>query len=142
MSKLVQAARQYRSAKFRHRGRSPKYLDCAGLLLRSFADCGVVLHDVQLYGREPEHDDLVGNAMRALGAPVMFAPVGKDEPRIGDVIVIKYDLYPHHLMLVGDHPIDGEKSVIHMDGHQGKWVEHILSDGIAAQITHVFRRPV
>lgn len=141
-NRLVAAARAYKGAKFRHRGRSPRSLDCVGLFIRAYADCGVALPDVAVYGREPGNDDLVGNVARALGAPVLTAPVSMAELMAGDIVVIRYDLYPHHVMLVGDHPIAGMKTAIHMDGHYGRWNEHAMNDTIAAHITHVFRRPV
>lgn len=142
MSALADAARRYMGVKFRHRGRSKYSLDCAGLPLRAYADLGVVLPDLKVYGREPMADGALAAAMtRALGDPVHVAPVRLADVQDGDVILIRYELYPHHIMVVGTTPY-GAPSVIHTDGHYGKVIEHRLDEKLAADITHVFRRPV
>lgn len=41
----VVAARKYLGVRFRHRGRSSTGLDCVGLVMRSWYDCGVKLAD-------------------------------------------------------------------------------------------------
>lgn len=141
MTDLVDAARRYMGVKFRHRGRSKYSLDCAGLPLRAYADCGVDLPDLKHYGREPVNDGLLAAVTRALGEPVHVAPVTLAQVQDGDVILIRYALYPHHILIVGTTPY-GAPSVIHTDGHYGKVIEHRLDEKLAADITHVFRRPV
>lgn len=136
MSPLVSAARTYLRAPFGHRGRTGRRLDCAGLVIRAYADNGVVLPDVRHYGREPLDDSLSKYAEGALGAPL---PKGtRLQP--GDVVLIRYEGLPHHVALVGDYPLKrGELTIIHADSREMRVVEHRLTDEC---ITHAFRRPV
>lgn len=144
MRALVESARKYLGVKFRHRGRSSYSLDCAGLPWRAYADLGVVLPDVKIYGRDPSADkqSLPDRVADALGDPVMVAPVGLSDLQVGDVVIRRYTLYPHHIMIVGNAPYAGALTVIHACGMAGRVIEHRLDDRIAASITHVFRRPV
>ena len=142
---LVAAARSYLGVKFRHRGRSRYSLDCAGLGVLAYRDCGVDLPDVKLYGRVPSEDkqELPLRIAESLGVePALTEPVRLSDLQVGDVLLIRYDLYPHHVMIVGDAPYVGALTVIHADGHHGEVIEHRLDEKIAGRATHVFRRPV
>ena len=75
MSALADAARGYIGTPFRHRGRSRLGVDCVGLGVLAYADCGVAVPDFRLYGREPHRDGLVARMTLALGEPVAVAPV-------------------------------------------------------------------
>ena len=144
MSALVESARKYKGVKFRHRGRTTFSLDCAGLPWLAYADLGVVLPDVKIYGRDPSADEqsLPDRVADALGEPVQVAPVSMSDLQVGDVLIRKYELYPHHIMIAGDAPYAGALTVIHSCGLEGRVVEHRLDERIAEAITHVFRRPV
>lgn len=142
MSALVAAARKYLGVRFRHRGRSAKGLDCAGLGWIAYRDCGVELEDFRLYGREPHEDGLVRRLTGLLGEPVLVAPVTQGDLQPGDVIVFRFVKEPHHVGLVSDYPYGGALGVIHADGEQECVVEHRLAPDHIARITHVFRRPV
>jgi cell wall-associated NlpC family hydrolase len=141
MTDLVSAARARLGTRFRHRGRSSKYTDCAGLGVLIYADCGVALPDYRLYGREPNKDGLVDYVTAALGQPVAVAPVSLPDIRVGDVIVLRFDVEPHHVAIVANY-IFGGFSMIHADGHTGKVIEHRMAPDHVKRITHVFRRPV
>lgn len=141
MSNLVAAARARKGAQFRHRARSSKFTDCAGLGVLVYADCGVTLPDFRLYGREPNKDGLVDYVTAALGDPVAVAPVRVLDLQVGDVIVLRFDVEPHHVAIVGDY-LFGGFSMIHADGHTGKVIEHRMAPDHVKRITHVFRRPV
>lgn len=144
MSALVEACRRYKGVKFRHRGRTAYSLDCAGLPWRAYADLGVVLPDVKVYGRDPSADEqsLPERVAEALGAPVRVAPVSLSDLHVGDVVIRKYEIYPHHIMVIGNAPYAGALTAIHACGLEGKVVEHRLDERHVAAITHVFRRPV
>lgn len=135
MSALVAAARRYLGVPFRHRGRTARGLDCAGLVLRAYADLGVVMPDVRHYGREPHKDGLRAAVVRALGQPV------EDAPQVGDVLLMAFDRDPHHVGIVGDY-LHGGLSLIHSYGDVGRVVEHRLDDGWRAKILEVYRRPI
>ena len=141
MNPLVTAARDRIGTRFRHRARNSKYVDCAGLGVLIYKDCGVTLPDFRLYGREPVRDGLVSRITEALGQPVAVAPVRVSDLQVGDVIVLRFEVEPHHVALVADY-LFGGFSLIHADGHTGKVIEHRLAPDHVARITHVFRRPV
>lgn len=142
MPTLAHAARRYLNTPFRHRGRTPRGLDCAGLAWIAYQDCGHELPDFRLYSREPnENGDLVAHITAALGEPVAIAPVRTDDLQAGDVIVMRFEVEPHHVAIVGDYPLGGF-SMIHADGHSGRVLEHRMAADHLDRITHVFRRPV
>jgi len=136
MGKLVDAARGYLGVKWRHRGRSRNGLDCAGLGVLAYRDCGVELPDYVLYGREPYNDGLIRYLVAALGDPV-------DEPlQDGDVIVLRFDREPHHVAIVAE-VLYGDANalnIIHAEGHAGRVLEQRMDDAVARRITHIFRR--
>lgn len=142
MNPLVTAARSYKGTRFRHRGRNKKGIDCAGLIWAAYRDCGVELTDYRLYGEEPEDDGLVTHIIAALGEPVFTAPVREQTLQVGDVLVLRYEVEPHHVALVTPYLYAGALAIIHADGHNKKVIEHRLSPDMVKRITHVFRRPV
>lgn len=116
-------------------------MDCAGLGVMIYRDVGVNLPDFRLYGREPNKDGLVKYVTAALGNPVAVAPVRESQLQVGDVIVMRFKVEPHHVAIVGDY-VFGGFSMIHADGHSKKVIEHRLAPDHVKRITHVFRRPV
>lgn len=144
MNRLAEAARSYADVPFRHRGRTRKGIDCAGLIWAAYNDCGVPLPDFRKYGREPHRDGLVLHVTAGLGSPVLIAPVGLGQLQEGDVLVMRFEHEPHHMAMVGRHPA-GHLSIIHADGNQGQF-SRVLETGLDAKgaehITHVFRRPL
>lgn len=141
MNALVTAARAYLGTPFRHRGRRRTGVDCVGLLLLAFRDCGVELPDFRLYGKEPHEDGLIERVTHAVGEPIAVAPVFSDQLQIGDVVVMRFSINPHHVALVGDYVFGGH-SLIHAHGEAGKVVEHRFSDDQISRVTHVFRKAV
>ena len=140
MNELVEAARSYLGVKWRHRGRSRHGIDCAGLVVLSYADCGVELKDFTQYGREPHQDGLITHMTAALGEP-LEQPVALMG---GDVIVQKFDKEPHHVGILAAVMYAGMPAlnIIHADGHVGRVVEVRLDGARMRQITHVYRRAV
>jgi cell wall-associated NlpC family hydrolase len=141
MNRLVEAARRYKGTKFRHRGRSLGFVDCAGLGWRIYKDCGVELPDFRLYGPEPHKDGLLLKVAEALGEPVAVAPVKPTDLQLGDVVLFRFEVEPHHVGIISDYPLGGF-AFIDADGMLGYVTERRLSDHYLSHITHVFRRPV
>ena len=146
MSELVKSARRYIGVPFRHRGRNPKVgFDCVGFPRHVYLEHGHEIEDVKHYGREPHNDGLVEACIRGLGEPVKVAPVRREDLQVGDVCIQRFEIYPHHVFIVGDYDHPGELSCIHADGGQGQFsrvVEVRLSDERISLITHVFRKPI
>lgn len=143
MNALVQQARSYIGTPYRHRGRSRRGIDCAGLPWCSYADLGLPLPDLKVYGREPHKDGLMRALIEALGEPVWR---GRNPAaamlKPGDVACSAFVQEPHHLAVIGDDPIHG-LSLIHADGMQAKAViEQPINDVLRSRIVAIFRRPV
>lgn len=158
MSRLVEIARTFEGVPFKHRGRDRRGVDCAGLVWCAYAEAGVVMPDLSRYGREPHRDGMMRVCREALGAPVWEGAVGQIVPRAllqpGDVVVIRFDIQPHHMGIVGTNEIHG-LSLIHSNGQRGlrsatgpghdkvgRVMEHGLDAAHLAMICAVFRRPV
>lgn len=135
MSKLYDSARKYLGVRWRHRGRSRYSIDCAGLVVLAYRDLGVKITDYSNYGREPHNDGLIDAIKVSFGEPVL-GPIRSD-----DILVIRYDIYPHHVLIAGERK-GGGFNVIHADGHYGKVIEHRLDEKMMNQITHIFRKSV
>lgn len=143
MSALVSQARRYIGTPYRHRGRTARGLDCAGLPWRSYADLGVILPDLKVYGREPYKDGLVQAMIAALGEPVWRGMMpARSILQVGDVVACAFVTHPHHLGVIGDDKLYG-LSMIHADGNVNKAViEQGLDDRLLAKIVAIFRRPI
>lgn len=147
MSRLADAARTFIGAKFRHRGRSPKMMDCVGLGLLAYQKCGVELPDHRHYQPDPARHGpgLLEYVERALGKPIATEPVPYSMIQDGDVVVIRYVHEPHHVAIVGTHPL-GYLSLIHAHGLYGRVLEQGMPPDVpldhGAVITHLFRKPV
>lgn len=135
---LVEAARSYLGVRFRHRGRSRKGLDCAGLVVLAYRDCGVETSDYVLYGREPHLNGLTERLTAALGDPLPTRSAMQE----GDVVEMRFDVYPHHVGIVAAVNYGGVSAfnLIHADGHSSRVLEQRLTPDMMARITHVFRR--
>lgn len=136
MSALIDAARKYLGVPFRHRGRSATGLDCAGLGVLAYRDCGIDVPDLRAYGREPYRNGLMEALQAALGDPVDGGPLP------GDVVVMRFDKDPHHVALIAQAPYADQLTMIHADSMHGRVVEHRLSEDWRARIVAVYRRPV
>lgn len=133
MSSVIAAARALIGKPFRHMGRGPTHYDCGGVIVAAYAAIGVVVHDIQVYGREPHMDGLRSTLQRTFGEPVT------DGARAGDVLLMRFLREPHHLALVADHPSGIGLSMIHADGSVGRVVEHRIDSMWAARILEVYR---
>jgi hypothetical protein len=141
--RLSEQAKTYLGVPYRHRGRKPSGLDCAGLPWRCYADLGHVLPDIRNYGREPHKDGLMQACIDALGEPVWTGKGCRiSDLRVDDVAVLAFTLEPHHLGVVGQ----GEfgLSIIHADGTLGvsKVVIQRFTPERLKQVVAIFRKPV
>jgi cell wall-associated NlpC family hydrolase len=142
MSALVASARKYLGVPFKHRGRTPNGLDCAGLAWLAYADLGYTPPDLTRYGSTPFRDGLMQAMQAALGAPVWCGrAVPRDVLQVGDVVVMRFVEEPHHVAIVCDSTTHGV-GLLHCYGNIGYVVEHGLDAMWQARILAVFRRPV
>lgn len=133
---FIAAARARLGIKFRHRGRSLRSLDCAGLVLCSLVGIGRPVQDLRAYGPNP-HQDGLGEAVRAnLGEPIAFG-WQPDVGRAGDVLLMRNKGDPRHVALLGEH--EGALTLIHADADRGKVVEHSFVDPWPKNVVEIFR---
>jgi hypothetical protein len=122
--------------KFRHRGRSRVSLDCAGLALVTLKAMGRAVVDVRVYGKHPHREGLQAAVRANLGPPVA------DEPRVGDVVLMRYDGGPNgpirHVAVITDHPLGG-LGLIHACAGERRVIEQALDATRRAAIAEVYR---
>lgn len=146
---LYDYARAYLGVPFKHRGRDSRGLDCAGLVWCAYRDAGIVLPDLERYGREPNRR---GEMMEVIRRGAEADPIwaGRRQPneakaamRPGDVFVMRFEIEPHHVGIVTPNRLHG-LGMIHADGQIGvrKVVEHGMMDWHLERVLAVFRRPV
>lgn len=126
MSLVVEAARTYVGVPWRHQGRSRLGLDCAGLLVLAFRDCGRELVDLAGYTRHPWRDGL----LRALGSN--FTPVS-EPPQPGDILLFRITREPQHLAIRTD------KGMIHSHAGSPGVVEHGMDRYWTDRLIGVYR---
>lgn len=125
----VQAARTFLGVPFRHQGRDHHGIDCAGLILASYALCGVPMRDVAGYGREPWKDGLRQAVEDGFGKPLV------DTDRLpGDVLLFRIRREPQHLAMVTD------RGMTHSYADAGKVVETDLDERWIKRIVGHYRR--
>lgn len=124
-SDVVQAARAYLGVRFHHQGRGPNGLDCAGLVVRAYADCGVQLADARGYSRTP-HAGMLAEQLKQSFRQVQ-------EPQPGDVLLMAFAGEPQHLAIYAG------RTVIHSYERAGGVVEHRYALVWQARVRGVYR---
>lgn len=127
------AARSFVGAKWRHRGRSERAMDCLGLLFLSAVRVGQDWQDVKGYGREPWDNQLATELERRFGAPVP-----RDKIQVGDILLIRWrESEPSHVGVAGLHP-DGGLTIVHVHTLLG-CVEQSLRGPILSVVVAAYR---
>lgn len=124
---VVAEARTWLDTPYAHQGRKKGLAcDCAGLPLGVAHALGLIPPDADVrgYSRRPDGASLLAACDRWMTriAPAAVQP--------GDVLVMRFELDPQHLGIVGDY-VHGGLSLIHALGQvdgRGRVVEHRLSD--------------
>lgn len=102
-------------------------MDCAGLLVASYAKLGITLVDIAAYGREPWKDGL------RTCVEANFQKVER-EPVEGDIVLMRVRREPQHLGIVTD------KGMIHSYASVGKVVETTMDSFWRDRIVGVYNR--
>lgn len=95
-------------------------VDCVGLVIGVAKALGLLAPDFDVtgYGRAPDGTLLARCAEH-------LRPLGRDEMRPGDVLVLATSQEPQHMGIVGDYR-HGGLSLIHAASHQRRVIEHRL----------------
>lgn len=129
---FIKHARSLRGAKWRHMGRKPWAIDCAGLVVVSARAAGLSVTDEGVYGREPWDDALRKHCRAAFGDPMPFA-----DAQPGDIAIMRWgDTEPSHVGIVGDYP--NGLSLIHSHNLSGV-VEQRIDEQLAKRIIEIYR---
>lgn len=136
---VTHAARQYVGTPYLHQGRVKGQsggIDCVGL-------CVCVAWDLALkprswnvtgYRRLPDGVTLMRHIR-----PLMAEEVPQDQMAAGDMLVLAWDKFPHHVGILGDHP--GGLSLIHADNRIGRVIEQRLVFAPGIKFVAAFRFP-
>lgn len=143
---LTEAASSYINTPWKHLGRDGKGIDCAGLMWRAYADCGLILPVPSRYGRDPFKEGLRVALVAALGDPIWTGAKGSCRIGLlqdGDVFVMAPASKPRHVAMACDDEMYG-KAMIHSDGSIGcrRVVRHGIGEYYLKQIVEIYRRPV
>lgn len=132
-SRIVEEARRYLGAPFKHRGRTLSGIDCVGLPIVVGWSLG--LHD---YRDEVEYT-------RQSNGEVLLRPFlehcerlrSPGEHRDGDILILRDVLFPHHSAIRAS---NGEMvTLIHACVHRGRVVEDPLTEEFRRKLITVFR---
>lgn len=126
---FIAACRARVGVKFRHRGRTARSLDCAGLIVVALASIGRPVDDLKVYGKFPHRDGLRDMIVANLGEPVA-------DMQAGDVVLMRERGDPRHVAAVGE--FDGRLTLIHASSDYGRVVEQTLAP-YADRMVEVFR---
>ena len=135
--RVVSQARAMLGVPWRHQGRKPWAVDCAGLVVLSFAAAGWPRAPAApaRYGREPWDDMLRRTLREHFGEPLP----ADTEWQPGDVPLFRWGASePTHVGVFGDHPCSG-LSLIHASNRIGKVVEAALTDRQRGCVVEVYR---
>ena len=120
---VITTARSYKGVRFQHQGRTPLGLDCVGLLIIVAHNVGYTDYDFTTYDRVPD-GKLFWQAM----CRHLHSVDGLDEVRPGDVLLMKYHLFPQHVAFVSEVLPEGRGwKIIHAFNHRGV-IEHDLDE--------------
>ena len=120
---IVSAARQLIGTPYLHQGRVPGHgVDCVGVGVCVAWACGIkpTTWNITGYRRIPDGHSL----MRHLREN-MAGEVDLQGTQPGDLVVIAFDRFPHHVGIAGDYHGSG-LSLIHADNRAGRVVEQRL----------------
>lgn len=137
----VALARTYIGTPFLHQGRSRIGIDCVGLLIEVFRQCGRDVVDLEAYARDPHHGLLEDMLQRNGCVPVL-------DWRAGDVAAIHFAQRPdaggrlapvnRHAALITDYPLGGF-GLLHTHAGLGRVTEHRLDPRWQRRIALVVR---
>lgn len=130
---IVEVARSFKGAKWRHASRKPWAMDCIGLLELSAKGAGIPFPAYEkVYGREP-WDDRLRKELTAWCGP----PVERTEAKAGDVALIRWGSgEPSHVGIIGDSP-DG-LTLIHAHNRKGV-IEQSIRGPVFQVVIEVYR---
>ena len=120
---VIREARTLIGVPWRHQGRKPWALDCAGLVILSFANAGWprALEAPYKYGRDGWGNLVRESLNKYFGDPLLYGELWQP----GDVPLYAMGGHELHIGIFGDHPVGG-LTLIHSSRRSGCVVEGAL----------------
>lgn len=139
-SVIVEAARALVNTPYGHQGRVPGLhgrVDCIGVpvLVAWAAGAKPRAWNVTGYRPIPDGHTMLRRLRSEMGREVAYADM-----RPGDLAVIDWGQFPHHVAIIGDYHLGG-LSMIHADNIHRKVVEHRLVIDAPARFVTAFEFP-
>lgn len=137
---IVAAARGLLGTPYGHQGRVPGLqgrVDCIGLPVVVAWAVGAKPRAWNVAGYRPIPD---GHTMLRRLRAEMGAEVLREAMQPGDLLVLDWGQYPHHVAIIGDYHLGG-LSMIHADNIQRKVIEHRLTIADHARFVTAFEFP-
>lgn len=134
-AEFVAEARTWILTPWAHQGRTRDGCDCAGLLICVGQSLGLTEFDLRDYERLPDGEQMMALCREHL------TQIEQPAMQPGDIVVMRFDVEPQHIGILGDYPYGGGLSLIHSNQRVGKVVEHRLDAVWRARVVAVFSVP-
>lgn len=137
---IVRAAVDLVGTPYQHQGRVPGPdggTDCIGVPVLIAWALGLKPRtwNVTGYRRIPDGYTLLSKLRAEMGREV-----DRDEVKAGDLLVLDWGQFPHHVVVVGDYHLGG-LSMIHADNVHRRVIQHRLVIGAPARFVTAFQFP-
>src|SRR5690606_32858219 len=142
-ARFITAARSLLRTPFRHTGRTPRGVDCVGLVVVALQAVGREVSDRRDYGRNPVRDGLRDVLVAHFGEPVWRQGEAVDTTQPGDIALMRWH-EPNgvrlfcHVGILTSYPLGGHALLHALHAHQ-RVVEHRLADPWARPIVQAYR---
>lgn len=142
-ARFITAARSLLRTPFRHTGRTPRGVDCVGLVVVALQAVGREVSDRRDYGRNPVRDGLRDVLVAHFGEPVWRQGEPLEALQPGDVALMRWhqDGAVHlfnHVGIVTDYPLGGP-ALLHALHSNREVVEHRLAGPWPRRVVEAFR---
>lgn len=124
-----------RRTPWKHQARGPKSLDCIGLLIVCFRQCGVT--DRTNYDRKPNRGQLESCVREQFGPPIPKAEIQE-----GDIALLAFRRSISHVGIIAKHPRKGLSLIHTWNGGPGRVCETPLDQDWMDRIKLVHRLTV
>jgi len=122
--RIINSAKNKVGIKFQPYGRSQNGLDCAGLITMVFSECDIKTSKTSLPYKEIDNFNYNFDISSYKTEPFLNTHLQETTtPQLGDLVLLSFDKFPHHLGILVDHP-NAEFGIIHASITAQKIVYH------------------
>ncbi len=139
-ARVLEEARSYIGTRWEHLGRTPRGLDCVGLVVIVCKTLGLSDYDLQTYSREPVASQFLSHFIGGGGTRI---PLDSAQP--GDLIVFREERFPCHVAFRSEKAPSPDEAplntIIHAHTTRRKVVEEPMIDHWMAKRVAAIRLP-